>query len=168
MEDIGYGAVGGIIATSIYIVASLIFQVVKDRRIFGRWAGDYVGYAYKEGCTVNWDHHVSEVKITHTGKNTLRIELKHDFGRSEGPHEWAGTIVVDRANETVGKTVWEYKSFAESDRKFGFKDCIFNPAKDEIYLIGEEGKGYGVEVLKKRISGQSYERKKLSLPKTVS
>lgn len=110
---------------------------------FNELSGDYLGYSLNKN---NWkvgEHPESRASIKYRWGNILKIGVEHESPKL-GHLNWRGTIVISREFGDRGHIVWEYMVSSKDHRKFGFKRCIINKEKREIYLIGEEN--YGKEI----------------------
>lgn len=112
----------GILAAFIFAILTYLFQkYIYYRLVYGRIAGDFEGYGYKDkNDTEVDDKPISSAKISHIGENLFSIYLQ-----TYNQHEefiWTGELRMDTLK--YGRIVWRYIKPKRLIHSIGVKDCI--------------------------------------------
>ncbi len=136
-------------------------KCVAKQRLKGM-AGDYNGYGLGGGGFETTWFDQSRAKISPKGEGKFKISVKHgpaaadrnqNVSRDEYDSEWQGDIVMQPPLYVDGDISWWYENrpqVKQPERIFGFKRCLFNAKRGQVYFRGLPGDGYGLEVFEKQ------------------
>ena len=140
------GIILGIISSALFTV--LYYLIRKHwvyRRKYGRIAGDFAGYVYKDdNAGVLSDLPVSKATIRHLVETRLSITVSHG---AHFENIWVGEITMQ--SQKYGIIVWQYVKPENMRHFFGFKKLIVEDDFNTLNIIGESTEGFGKEVLKR-------------------
>jgi len=137
-NGIGLGLISSVVFAVLYHFSVAYFYY---RRTYGKLVGKYLGQGYKKNNPGVLDERIlSSATITYMTENKLEISVTHD-GLT-----WVGEITMNSLR--YGTIVFQYMD-PEHKHFFGFKKLIVESDFNTINVIGDETKGYGVEVFKR-------------------
>jgi len=136
------GIISGVVASFIF---APLYRWCRERFYFRpkfcKLNGEYQGFGYKTDNPRELDDKpLSFATIKHLDENLLEISVTHDH------LTWIGEITM--SSMKYGAIVFQYKNL-EAKHFFGFKRVIVEDDYNTVIVIGDESKGYGVEVFKR-------------------
>jgi hypothetical protein len=139
------GLLLGFVASALFAIFLYLFnEYLYYKPKYGKIAGKYTGYRYKDNNAPNEldETPISNAVIKHLGKNRLKIVVNHNHV------SWSGEIILDSTR--FGSIAWQYDNPADKHR-YGFKKCIAEKDLNTLYVIGDKNEGYNKEVFKRDI-----------------
>ncbi|GAC1302811.1 MAG: hypothetical protein NVSMB24_07950 [Mucilaginibacter sp.] len=128
------------------LISSAVFAVLYHfsvayfyyRRTYGKIVGKYIGQGYKDDDSGELNERIlSSATIRYMTENKLEISVTH------GGLTWVGEITMNSFR--YGSIVFQYTDLKHK-HFFGFKKLIVESDFNTINVIGDETKGYGIEV----------------------
>ncbi len=147
LDSFYIGLASGFIASFAVVMLVGYFKKLAAWRRYKWIKAEFEGYGYKPGTCVLDEHPQSRAEIRKSINNIFHV-YEFDIIIEHGETfewRWEGRLTMNPDTRDYGHIVWQYVKGPEG-LLFGFKRCILNPEKKEIYLDGE--RGYGIEVLR--------------------
>lgn len=150
IENLLIGVLGSLIASGLFLLYTNYRDKKRERKKYAASVGNYIGYGttVPQGTIIDKNRPLSNVKITYSGGNLLKLVLKE----INDPHEWHGLISME--SNHYGTIIWRYvklhnEKVNPDEHRFGLKKFVYFP-QDNIktaYLMGDLQAGYFNEIL---------------------
>jgi hypothetical protein len=143
-------AIAGILAFAF----NRLYLNVKTNILYKKITGKWLSYAFKNEYSFDRNNILGEIEINKIGNYTLHLK----YSEKNSPHVWEGDIFMNKEFTKIGKICWRYIILhgqpTSSTTISGFKDFVIE--KNNLYgitlrIIGERDKGYGDELLIKKL-----------------
>ncbi len=147
-----------LVATGIVL---LITEILIPYLKFNNLSNKYdIYWIDKEGDEIDFNKPMGEAEIKYLRKNKLEITHKqtmHDNYTEKIDHQWKGTISMETSEYgTIAFyfTILWGKPLEKNKHRMGFKRVVYNNVNKDmkiVYLIGEDGSGKEVLIVKNRV-----------------
>jgi hypothetical protein len=141
------GILLGIISSFVFAILTFLFnKYILYKLTYGKIAGTYKGFGYKEGSDTELnDKQISSAIVTHINQNILEIIVDHS--NSDEKFIWNGELRLNTKKH--GRITYKYSEPARMRNQIGIKDCIISDDNKTLFLIDVDKSNYGREVFKR-------------------